>query len=92
MPSISVEELEGRLNAQRQVLAILLSWAERQGADVEALLAPLTEAGSSNDHQEDPGAVPVPAFAIEGARGREIRLILEEARAIGTTTEARKAK
>jgi len=77
----SVEELVGRLNAQRQVLALLLACMRVNGGDCERLLAVLDELCIS-DQQEDPGAVPTAAFAIEGTRIVEIRQILEEAEAV----------
>lgn len=80
MSELSAEELEGRLNAQREVLARLLAWARSQeGSD--GLLTALKESWQAKDHQEDPGAVPTAAFAIEGAKEREMRLIIETAEA-----------
>lgn len=45
------------------------------------MLAALTESWQPKDHQEDPGAVPTSAFAIAGAKEREMRLIIEAAEA-----------
>ncbi|WP_209427196.1 hypothetical protein [Pararhodobacter sp. SW119] len=80
MPTMSPPELEGRLNGQREVLAVLLAQMMAQAGDdtarrIESLL-------EISDHQEDPGAVPDPAFAIEAASALEVRLLLERARAI----------
>lgn len=87
MSEMSTEELEGRLNAQREVIAMLLAWARaRHGLD-DDFLAALTDAEQIKDHQEDPGAVPTVAFAIEGAREREIRLIIEEMEAVLSSIE-----
>lgn len=80
MSEMSIEELEGRLNAQREVLAGLLAWAKTQQGS-ESMLAALTESWQPKDHQEDPGAVPTSAFAIAGAKEREMRLIIEAAEA-----------
>ncbi|WP_322895351.1 MULTISPECIES: hypothetical protein [unclassified Yoonia] len=80
MTELSYGELEGRLNAQREVLAILLGWAMRQpDTDIAAHLA---EGLSVQDHQEDPGAQPDPAFAIEAAGARELQMLLERAKAL----------
>lgn len=77
----SAEELEGRLNGQRQVLALVLGWLKSRGDGVDELLARVEDL-CFTDQQEDPGAVPTEAFAIEGARVTEIRQILEEAAAV----------
>jgi hypothetical protein len=80
MSKMSAEELEGRLNAQRDVLARLLAWATSQERS-EGLLTALTASWQVKDHQEDPGAVPAAGLAIEGAMEREMRLIIESAEA-----------
>jgi len=82
----SAEELEGRLNAQRQVMALLLAWLKSRGEGYDHLVSLLEELCIS-DQQEDPGAVPTAAFAIEGARITEIRQILEEAEALAGRLE-----
>ena len=82
----SAEELEGRLNAQRQVMALLLAWLKSRGEGYDQLVSLLEELCIS-DQQEDPGAVPTAAFAIEGARITEIRQILEEAEALAGRLE-----
>ncbi|MCT7377925.1 hypothetical protein [Chelativorans salis] len=79
MSQLPNEELEGRLNAQRETLAFLIAHLTHLEGD--SLLDALDEQSQFQDHQEDPGAVPTSAFAIEGAMMREFRLILEEARA-----------
>ena len=83
MSGMSPLEIEGRLNGQREVLAAILAHLMAQSGDafarqLEALL-------EISDHQEDPGAVPDPAFAIEAASALEVRLLLERARALQTT-------
>jgi len=50
-------------------------------------LVSLLEELCISDQQEDPGAVPTAAFAIEGARITEIRQILEEAEALAGRLE-----
>jgi len=80
MTDQSPQQLEGRLNAQREALAVLLAWAMRQpGSDIAAYL----ETGLSvQDHEEDPGVLPDAAFATVAAAARETQLLLERAQAI----------
>ncbi|MDD7971087.1 hypothetical protein [Roseinatronobacter alkalisoli] len=83
MTEQSPQQLEGRLNAQREVLAALLAWAMRQpGSDFPDALD--AEQGVQ-DHQEDPGVLADSAFAIEGAAAREMQILLERAKAIRDT-------
>lgn len=85
MSHMANEELEGRLNAQRETLAFLvahIAYLESCGRHSAArILDALDERSQFQDHQEDPGAVPTSAFAIEGAMMREFRMILRNARA-----------
>lgn len=74
------EEIEGRLTAQRRVLQWLLGHTIESREDFEALVASLDEEFPPPDHQEDPGAVPVAAFAIIAAATAETRLLLESVR------------
>lgn len=69
--------LEGRLNAQREVLSLLV--ARIADGPSDRLLEALRETLAFQDHQEDPGAVPQAAFAEEAAMRREFELILEAA-------------
>lgn len=86
MSRLATEELEGRLNAQREALAVLVahvayleSCAHHSAPGIVEVLEARTR---FQDHQEDPGAVPAgTALAIEGGTIREFRLILEEAQA-----------
>ncbi|WFE76565.1 hypothetical protein [Roseinatronobacter sp. S2] len=80
MTQQSPQQLEGRLNAQREVLALLLAWAMRQPDSefADALAAQL----GVQDHEEDPGVIADTAFAIEAAAARETQLLLERARAL----------
>lgn len=87
----SPEELEGRLNGQRQVLALILAWLRSRGEGYDELLSLMQDLCTS-DQQEDPGAVPTAAFAIEGARITEIRQILEEAESACTALKERAAR
>lgn len=81
MTEQSPETLEGRLNAQREVLAVLLACAMRD-QDAEDLIAELETGQVVQDHQEDPGALPDRAFSIEAAAAQEMQLLLEQAKAI----------
>ncbi|WP_082484563.1 hypothetical protein, partial [Rubellimicrobium mesophilum] len=74
----SPEILEGRLIAQRKVLAEILV---RLGRQDPTLLDALEERSVFRDHEEDPGVVePSPEFAIEAAVADEFRLIVEAVR------------
>lgn len=81
MTAQSSPQLEGRLNAQREVLAMVLAWAMRQ-PDGDDLLHALAERLGVQDHAEDPGVIADTAFAIEAAAARETQLLLERAKAI----------
>jgi len=83
MTDQSPEQFEGRLNAQREALAVLLAWAMRQpGSDI---LEHLEEGLTVQDHEEDPGILPDAAFATVAAAARETQLLIERARAIRKT-------
>ncbi|EYD76566.1 hypothetical protein Rumeso_01846 [Rubellimicrobium mesophilum DSM 19309] len=78
MNPASPEILEGRLIAQRKVLAEILV---RLGRQDPTLLDALEERSVFRDHEEDPGVVePSPEFAIEAAVADEFRLIVEAVR------------
>lgn len=84
MSSVTNEELEGRLTAQREVLALLIAnLARLQDRHPEITENVLEELDQElfQDHQEDPGAVPSgEGLAIQGSITREFRQIIEEAR------------
>lgn len=84
MTDLSPQELEGRLNAQRETLVALMAWALRQSGN--DLQAHLEDGLSVQDHSEDPGAVPDAAFAIEAAAAAEKKLLLDRARALCDAT------
>ena len=78
MSDLPNEEIEGRLIAQRDVLRVLVQrMLGYPGAS--ALLSELEKLLDVQNHQEDPGALPSEAFAVEGAKLRELELILEGA-------------
>ena len=81
MSDLTNEEIEGRLNAQREALAFLFALAFDQEEDFERLWRLLEERFQFQNNQEDPGVLPSRAFAIEGAMMREFRQIAEDARA-----------
>lgn len=73
----TIEELEARLTAQRRILMWLVR--ELSADQTSRLMAELWEPFPPQDGQEDPGAVPVGAFAVEAGYGAEIRMILRGA-------------
>lgn len=75
--ALSNLDLEGRLAAQRQVLAWLLERAVSSPEDLKDLKAHLDESVPPRDHQEDPGAVPSEGHAVLTAAGIETRMLLE---------------
>jgi hypothetical protein len=82
MSELSNLELEGRLNAQREVLGMLIA---RIATDDGRLLDALRGTIAVQNHQEDPGALPHQAYAVEAAMMREFELILEIAARHGPT-------
>ncbi|WP_274425856.1 hypothetical protein [Chelativorans sp. YIM 93263] len=82
MSELPNQEIEGRLNAQREVLSYLIAHlVHREGGKGGSLMDALERRTQFQDNQEDPGAVPAgPAIAIEGAMMREFDLIIREAR------------
>ncbi len=73
------ETLEGRLLAHRKILARVLQ-VLASGKGGESLIEDLKDRRQLELHQEDPGAVPDPALAIEGALADEVRQVLDLAR------------
>ncbi|MBP1851515.1 hypothetical protein [Rhizobium halophytocola] len=75
----AIEELEGRLNAQREIMVSLFAALLRDGKidDIDQL----AEEISPHNGEEDPGLEPSRAFAVEGATAREMRSIVEAAKA-----------
>jgi len=81
MTSSTPEELEGRLNAHRELMIEMLAAMIGGEVTISAFLRQLRDDATFKDNEEDPGVVPEEAFAIENAAAREIRSILEAARA-----------
>lgn len=76
---MTMEELEGRLSAQREILIAFLAAYLGDGRDT--LNARLKDEAVFMDGEEDPGVMPSEAFAFEAARSAEIRSILKSAKA-----------
>ncbi|TIQ23006.1 MAG: hypothetical protein E5X51_03845 [Mesorhizobium sp.] len=81
MSELTKEEIEGRLNAQRETLALVIALIAGFDVTSERIWAELEARFQFQNNQEDPGALPSRAFAIESAMMREFKLIFEEARA-----------
>jgi hypothetical protein len=79
MVKASLEALEGRLVAQRELLGRLVAEVVRRGRG-DALLDFLRERRILRDGQEDPGAVPTAALDFELAMADEYALLAEAAR------------
>ncbi|MCC2611672.1 hypothetical protein ABK249_19775 [Neorhizobium sp. Rsf11] len=81
MSAMTPEELEGRLNAHRELLIELLAAMIGGEVTITAFLQRLRDDATFKDSEEDPGVIPEEAFAIENSAAREVRAILEAARA-----------
>jgi hypothetical protein len=73
------ETTEGRILAHRKILAQILH-ALATGHGGADLIDKLRDRRQLELHEEDPGAVPDPALAIEGAVADEVRQVLDLAR------------
>jgi hypothetical protein len=81
MTSMTPQELEGRLNAHRELMIEMLAAMIGGEVTITTFLKKLRDDATFKDNEEDPGVMPDSAFAIENASAREIRAILEAARA-----------
>jgi len=70
----SLQTLEGRLLAQRRILALTIASLP----DTSAARNYLRDRSQFVDNEEDPGVLPSEAFSIEAALAEEFRLIAEE--------------
>ena len=77
MDATSPQTNEGRIIAQRKVLALILS---RLAGSDPSILEALDGQTVASGYDEDPGAEPSAEFAIEAAIADELRLILDAAR------------
>ena len=75
----SPETLEGRILAHRKILARIVA-AMAEGPNGVDLHAALNDRRHLELNDEDPGAVPDPGLAIEGAIADEVRRVLDLAR------------
>ncbi|KCZ53499.1 hypothetical protein [Hyphomonas chukchiensis] len=83
MTEIQNATLEGRLLAQRQVLAELLAACDRAGGPLSDWVRGfVAEDFGPNDYAEDPGAVPDAAFAVENMIAEEKRMLAAETQRI----------
>lgn len=77
--TVTLETLEGRILAQRKVLARLV--AALEGRPGEELREYLRDRSHMIGDEEDPGAVPGEGLSIEGALADEMHHISEAAEA-----------
>tara|TARA_R110001606_G_scaffold116842_1_gene246081 strand:+ start:769 stop:1095 length:327 start_codon:yes stop_codon:yes gene_type:complete len=83
MTEIQNATLEGRLLAQRQVLAELLAACDRAGGPLSDWVRGfVAEDFGPKDYAEDPGAVPDAAFAVENMIAEEKRMLAAETQRI----------
>jgi len=75
MSDLTNAEIEGRLNALREILVVALGQASGEAAG--NIRAALDAMAAIENHQEDPGTQPSRAFAAESARLREAGIIRE---------------
>ncbi|WP_117192216.1 hypothetical protein [Rhizobium terrae] len=81
MSTMTPHELEGRLNAHRELLIEMLAAMIGGEVTITSFLRRLRDDATFKDNEEDPGLNPEGAFAIENSAAREVRAILEAARA-----------
>jgi hypothetical protein len=81
MTTMPPEELEGRLNAHRELMIDLIAAMIGGELTTTRFVQRLRDDATFKDNEEDPGFSPDGAFAIENAMAREVRSVLEAARA-----------
>jgi hypothetical protein len=74
-----IDGLEGRLLAQRKLIALIVAILDRDGR-ADEIWRFIEARGRFDDGEEDPGVLPSAAAGIEGALASELRLIAEAAR------------
>ncbi|TDK39590.1 hypothetical protein E2F50_05625 [Rhizobium deserti] len=79
--SLTPQELEGKLNAHRELMIDMLAAMIGGETTISEFLQRLRDDATLKDNEEDPGVLPDGALAIENAAARELRSILEAARA-----------
>ena len=81
MSTLTPEELEGRLNAHRELLIDMLAAMIGGEMQITRFTQRLRDDATFKDNEEDPGVLPEGGFAIENAAARELRTILQAAQA-----------
>lgn len=81
MTDTARQEIEGRLNAHREILVSLLAAAINGPEAVSAIVLSLGEDVLPKDGAEDPGLTPSAGYASGAEKADEIRAILSAANA-----------
>jgi hypothetical protein len=79
MTEARIDGLEGRLLAQRKLIALVVAVLDRDGR-ADEIWRFIEARGRFVDGEEDPGVLPSAAAGIEGALASELGLIAEAAR------------
>ena len=79
MTDMARQEIEGRLNAHREILVSLIAAAMTGPEAVSGLARSLGEDVLPRDGAEDPGLTPSAGFASGAEKAEEIRAILSAA-------------
>lgn len=79
MTDMARQEIEGRLNAHREILVSLLAAAINGPEAVSAMVHSLGEDVLPKDGAEDPGLTPSAGYASGAEKADEIRAILSAA-------------
>ncbi len=79
MTDMARQQIEGRLNAHREILVSLLAAAIIGPEAVSALVRGLQEEVLPRDGAEDPGLTPSAGYASGAEKAEEIRAILSSA-------------
>ncbi len=85
MSTLTANDLEGRLNAHRELMIDILAAMIGGEVTITQFLRRLRDDATFKANEEDPGAIPDIGFAIENAAARELRTILEAARSRAST-------
>ncbi|MGW9229588.1 hypothetical protein ACWGPT_01820 [Pseudorhizobium sp. NPDC055634] len=81
MSNLTSEELEGRLNAHRELMIDMLAAMIGGEMTIVQFVQRLRDDATFKDNEEDPGVVPGRGFATENVAAREVRAILHAAQA-----------
>ncbi|MFN7024266.1 MAG: hypothetical protein ACK4QP_07040 [Pseudorhizobium sp.] len=88
MNTLTSEELEGRLGAHRELMIDMLAAMIGGEGATNRFLKRLRDDATFKDNEEDPGVLPDQGYAIEAGAARELRMILEAARARAAASES----